>query len=522
MNCSSKFFRKNHHYGVILFLMALIVTSACRKEFDYPVSQGLLEFSKDTVFLDTIFTNIGSGTYTLKVYNQTNEDIRIPSISLESGQDSYYRLNVDGLAGKEFEDIPLLAKDSMFIFVETTFDISSIGQNEFLYTDAIRFGSSSSEQRVELVTLVRDAIFLYPRTLANGMKETVALGLDDEGNEIRIEGFFLGDGDLNFTSEKPYVIYGYAVVPEDNTLTIDSGARVHFHKNSGLLVSTGASLQAVGALSADPEAMENEIIFEGDRLEPSFANEAGQWGTIWLREGSRDNLIDHVTIKNATVGILAEGLTGMAPTLSIRNSQIFNCSSINLWGKATSITAENLVLGNAGEASLYCNLGGSYDFIHSTIANYWSNGLRNGPALLIDNFIELQTGQQLAENLVLANFSNCIIGGNRQIELLLFENDGRTFNFNFTNCLIQFLDVNSIFTENPLYDFTDTERYQDILQNLDPYFALPFENNFLLLENSAAIDQGNPQFAQLVPLDLLGQDRTNEPDLGAYEFMPDQ
>jgi hypothetical protein len=34
-----------------------------------------LIFSKDTIYLDTVFNNIGSSTYTLKVYNKSNKDI---------------------------------------------------------------------------------------------------------------------------------------------------------------------------------------------------------------------------------------------------------------------------------------------------------------------------------------------------------------------------------------------------------------------------------------------------------------
>ena len=80
--------------------------------------------------------------------------------------------------------------------------------------------------------------FLYPATLSNGTKETLVLGLDENGNEIRVEGFLLETNQLQFTNEKPYVIYGYAAIPEGNTLTVDAGARVHFHKDSGLLVNS--------------------------------------------------------------------------------------------------------------------------------------------------------------------------------------------------------------------------------------------------------------------------------------------
>jgi hypothetical protein len=85
-----------------------------------------------------------------------------------------------------------------------------------------------------------------------------------------LEGRELNNDELTFTNEKPYVIYGFAAVPSGRTLTIEAGARVHFHENSGLVVQSGASIHVNGALSIDQERLENEVIFEGDRLEPGL------------------------------------------------------------------------------------------------------------------------------------------------------------------------------------------------------------------------------------------------------------
>ena len=77
----------------------LIFWSSCRQDFEFIPSTGTLTFSKDTVYLDTVFSNIGSSTYTLKVYNQSDTDILIPSLKLSEGQNSNYRLTVDGMTG---------------------------------------------------------------------------------------------------------------------------------------------------------------------------------------------------------------------------------------------------------------------------------------------------------------------------------------------------------------------------------------------------------------------------------------
>ncbi|WP_297762293.1 hypothetical protein [uncultured Muriicola sp.] len=503
---------------ILLVLSCLIWVTSCRKDFEYDASNGDLQFSKDTVFLDTVFTNIGSSTYSLKVYNRSGNDIEIPSIYLEDGINSKYRLNVEGVAGNSFENISLYARDSMYIFIETTYDIAPANLNEFLYIDNLLFDSGVNEQRIPLVTLVKDAVFLYPSTLADGSKESLLLGLDEQGNELRIEGFVLDDDELNFTSEKPYVIYGYAAVSENKVLTVEAGSRLHFHENSGILVGTGGSLKINGSLSEDPGLLENEVIFEGDRLEPEFSTVPGQWGTLWLAPGSAENEISYLTLKNATVGILAEGNPGAAsPTLTIKNSQVYNSTVVNLWGRNTSIEAENLVLGNAGNHSLLCTLGGSYSFLHSTIANYWSNGFRTGAAIRISNFETDGSGEITGANLLKADLINCIIDGNTSRELDLEDTEGFDFNYLFSHVLLKFVDTGGQFANDPLYDFSDTNFYKEIYLNTEADFIDPLRNDFKIGNNSSAFGKAELDTALLVPYDLLGRDRSIDPALGAYQ-----
>jgi len=484
-------------------LVLIIFGSSCRKDFEYPASNGNLEFSMDTVYLDTIFSNISSSIRTLKVYNNSSEDFEIPSIRLSQGQNSSYH------------DIPLLSKDSLHIFIETTFDISTTSQNEFLNTDVIQFDKGSNLQEVQLVSLVKDAIFLYPNSLSDGSKETISIGLNELGNEIRVEGFDLDENQLNFTNQKPYVIYGYAAVPEGKELIVNAGARIHFHKNSGLLVKANASLQIQGELSENQELLEKEVVFEGDRLEDELSELAGQWGSLWISSGSTNNTIQHLTLKNATVGLLVEG-DGLleTTTLSISNSQIYNSASINLWAKTAIIEAKNLVLGSSGNVSLYCNLGGSYKFVHCTIANYWTNGFRPGTAVQIDNFSASSTG-----DLKKAEFINSIIDGNSSFELALLDNGSDQFEYSFTNCLLKFNDTNDQFESNPLYDFENVSVYTDILLNEEANFNETNKNDFRIGNPSALDNVANLETAQEVPFDILGFDRTISPTVGAYYFL---
>jgi hypothetical protein len=510
-------------FGVLLFW------SSCRDDFEFSPSTGNLEFARDTVYLDTVFSNIGSSTYNLKVYNRSDEDIVIPTIQLENGESSFYRMNVDGttglegaLEGKFFEDIELLANDSLFIFIETTIDIESLSNsdNQFLYTDKILFDSGSNQQDVDLVTLVKDAVFIYPnRNEATGIIETLTFDVDGDGidDETTLQGRFLEDNELTFTNEKPYVIYGYAGVGSGKTLTMEAGARVHFHAESGIIITDNGTLNINGALSNDPDVLENQVILEGDRLEPLYTDIPGQWGTIWLFNGSINNTINYATIKNATIGVLSEGnQDATTDKLTITNSQVYNCSSFGLLGRATSITAENVVINNCGQSSFAGTFGGKYNFTHCTIANYWNSSFRQFPALLLNDFIVDENNTVFTNDLFEANFNNCIIYGNDNPEFFL-QNEGEVFNFKFTNCLLRFNFSSVEGTGN--YDFDDPLFYEGNVFNQEPDFEDPFENLMRIGSESAANEIGNPDFINQVPNDILGEARVSPPDAGAYNSV---
>ncbi|WGK64821.1 hypothetical protein [Croceiramulus getboli] len=505
----------------LLLLMSILLWSSCREDFESRPSTGQLEFSRDTVYLDTIFSNIGSSTYTLKVYNRSEETISIPNVGLEQGENSRYRLNVDGRAGQAFQDVEIRGRDSLFIFIETTVDIGDFENTnpQFLYTDILQFDSGTNAQEVPLITLIKDAVFLFPSRDAQGMTETLSLGLDDAGEEILIEGFFLEDDELVFTNEKPYVIYGYAAVPPNRTLEIQAGARVHFHESSGLIVANEGSLVVRGGLSTDQEAVENEVIFEGDRLEPEFADVPGQWGAIWLTAGSTGHDLNHLTIKNATVGLLMDSNDGGAsPTLTLRNVQIYNSSNVGLLGRTANILGENVVINNSGLISLWASLGGTYNFTHSTFANYYTGGFRNFPAVVLDNQLQIDTEEFLVADLN-ANFLNCIVYGNTGEEFGLLANASAAFDFQFSNSLIRFDDDFDEFADNPLYDFSNTARFTNCLISELPDFKDPGNNALQIGENSAASGLGDAVGASQVPLDLLGTARSTTPDSGAYESV---
>lgn len=514
---------------IFLFLIGIVISiSSCREDFSTVPSDGNLEFSKQTVYLDTVFNNISSSTYTLKVYNRSSDDITIPVIRLKN-PNSKYRIMVDGMTGvdddnsgfgdgKLFNNVELLAKDSLFIFIEVTVTDDNPNPTEFLYTDTIEFDSGSNLQTVELVTLIQDAIFLYPEKDAEGNKETLLLGIDENGEEVRINGFELNENDpingneLHFTKDKPYVIYGYAGVPPGKTLKIDPGVRVYFHAESGMIVQPSATLQVNGIISPDStKPQENEVIFEGDRLEPSFADTPGQWGTIWIREGSINNTISHLTIKNAIVGLLVE-----ACPLYIEDSQIYNSANIGILGRSAKITGVNLAINWAGQVGLACSIGGEYDFRFCSINNNWNNPKQ--VAVLVSNYEKNSDESITVGDLVKANFYNNIIYGSNNVELLLNIYDDALFNYDFKYNLIKFNDSGTGISKDEAYSFIRNETDGNI-KNENPNFYNINNNQLFINETSGAFEKGSPIY--LVPFDINGNLRTsNPPDLGAYQSAP--
>ena len=506
----------------------IILVSSCRKDFSTSLSTGDLSFSQDTIFFNRVFDDISSSTHQFTVKNNSDKAISIPSISLERGTGSFYRLNVDGKSGKSFNDVTILAKDSIFVFAEVTVDFNQVTDVEFMYRDKILFDSGANEQKVELEAQVLDVHLIRPdrQQVADGFEyEEIILGQNDEGEDVGIRGTNLTEN-TTWSNDKPYLIYNYVGVPNGVTLTIEAGTKLHFHKNSGIIVQNGGKLLVNGILSTTDE-MENQVVFQGDRLEDDFAEVAGQWGTIWLMEGSVNSEINYATIKNSTIGLLVDS-DNSTQTLSLNNTQIYNTSSFGIFARNAKLTAKNTVISNNGDSSFSVSLGGSYDLIHCTIADYWNSSNRQNPTLVLTDYFETDTALYVAK--LDANLTNCIIYGSQNREIALENKDeGTPFNFQFKNCLIKFNDATNEFADNPLYNFENTSFYVNNIFNEEPIFFNTTYNfdddiplNLIIGDDSAANNQADTAVLTDVILqkDILGVERSiGNSDIGAYQHI---
>ncbi|OQX82294.1 MAG: hypothetical protein B6D64_00750 [Bacteroidetes bacterium 4484_276] len=471
----------------LIFIIALLVVSSCKKEDTFDTNPSIqLGFSLDTLIFDTVFSTIGSATQTLRVYNPSDNKVKISNIHLASGSGSRYSINVDGISGTSFDDVEIRGNDSMYIFVRVTIDPQETNL-PFVVTDSIFFETNGNEQDVDLVAWGQNARFiLWDTDRPNLPKYKIVAG----------EGV-----DTTWTSDLPIVVYGYAVVDSTGSLTIDAGSRIYFHKGSGLWIYKGGSLKVQGT-------MEGPVYFDSDRLESFYSDLPGQWDRIWINEGAVDNEINYAVIRNGFVGIQAETLQEyMGNQLNITNTIIENMSGAGILTRYYHIVSYNCVIANCGQYAVALTLGGSYDFRQTTIANYWNYNFRQTQSVVLNNYIEDNQGVVYAYPFS-ANFANTIIYGNQQNEFVIDENTSEEFILTFDHCLLK--------TDN---DLSNTERYINCLKNEDPFFVDYAVNNYELDSLSPAKNIGSIEIANTVPFDIKGVNRTESPDLGAYEWV---
>ena len=487
-------------------LLVGILAFSCKKTELITDSNAKLSFSADTIIFDTIFTTIGSTTEALRIYNTHDQPINISNLRLAGGNSSFYRINVDGEPGIEFENIEIPAEDSLWVFVEVTLDPNNL-DNPLIVTDSILFETNGNLQDVDLVAWGQDANFFYPTNSISGFPDFTCLDGDCFNQNPCVE--------ITWDDPKPYVIYGYLVVDSCDILNISPGTQIHFHANSGLWVYSYGEIKAIG--SAD-----EPIVFQGDRLESIYDEIPGQWDRIWINEGESgtQNVFRHCEIKNNFIGIQAEPLvlneadvTGPSAEnqLIIENTIIKNNSAAGLLIRNYNISSTNSLFANAGQ---YCSAitgGGEYQFLHCTFGNYWQFSTRTTPAFFIGNIYEDVLGNVQVRDISNSFVHNSIIYGNSFDELIYnFDDDGMS-DIVFDGLAVK-VDETNVNDNNFFVQ-------AGLRINQNPDFVEPSDGDFHILESSPCKDFYNSPNSPFIINDLELNLRTLPADLGCYEYQ---
>jgi len=438
--------------------------SSCKKNIVY--AKGNLTFSTDTVVFDTVFTTVGSTTKQFKLYNPSNKPLKIDKIKLMGGEQSPFRINVDGLKGPDVSDIIVEAKDSLFVFVEVTLGVNN-QTLPMVVEDSIQFTTNGTNQFIQLAVWGQDAYFHY-KDLNEGI----------------------------WPNDKPHVVYGYAAVDSSKTLEIQAGTHIYMHKNSILYVYKGC-LKIQGLLN-------QEVIIQGDRLESMYDDVSGQYYGIYFHEALPSS-IDYAILKNGTVGVhlYSEDPANPSYTLEMRNTKISNASRYGVFiYSGAKVKAENCILSKNQNHSLLVLAGGDFNFNHCHLLGYGGSQV---PTVGISNyFYNSLTGVTSLGNIGEGSISNSIISGNLNAEIVVDTlSQGSTVNLNIHHSLIKHQEVPT------------AAYFSNILWNADPLFTDVAEGDFTFSNTSPLQGSGIPS---AVLTDILGNPRNNPPDLGAYEL----
>jgi hypothetical protein len=499
---------------VALAAMATTLLTACDDMNNYSVSPNhRLAFSADTVSFDTVFTSIGSVTGYFMVYNPNDEALQIEHITLASGGQSGFRINVDGRKGDSFQNVPIWKNDSLYVAVEVTVDPNDEYQPFVIY-DSVVF-------------------------VTNGVAQSVTL--EAYGHNAHIfRGGVVFTSDTTLLSDRPYLVFDSVKVAQNVTLTIEKGAVFYMHKDAQWRID--GTLQTLGAV-------DDYVVFRGDRLNNfsttiSYDNIAAQWRGFFFSANSFNNVLNYTMIRNGTTGLTCEESSPEQIKLDIRNSQINNMDGELLIAINCHIEASNSEFSNAsGRLALLA--GGFYRFAHCSLVNYMPAVMISAGAArtercltLSDNLTYvLHDGSEERRDYPLrqAYFDNCIIDGSMSVDAvneknnigelffvtadsLVFGHD-KLFNYRFNHCFIKSLPlegerfIKCLYTESPAYVKSKPVNKDD---------KYDYIYDFRPADKSSVIGAADPEVTEEFPTDRFGVNRLNNEygaSIGAYEYV---
>jgi hypothetical protein len=470
-------------FYTLLFAAILV---GCSRERVWTSSEAILNFSVDTLYFDTVFTQQGTSTRWFKVYNPYNKPLSISNIRLAGGAASDFQLNIDGVSATEQSEILLRPNDSMYIFVAARID-PSVG--DALRMDSIYFNVNGNEQKVYLQAYGWNATYL------GGIGDTT----------------FYVDTIVTLSGTRPFFVAGWHIFV-NSTLKIEPGTRLYMYGGPTPRIAERALLYFGDNSTIEigiNGSFQNPVIIQTHRLEEDFQDFPYHHDGIYLTAGSRDNRIHNCIIRNATDAIRVDSLsTNSNPKLEIRNTFIYNVERSAILARQGSVTADNTIIANANQYGLILLRGGDYNFTHCTFVNYATTSYlrRSEPVLSLRDY-EVLPDETIVTANGNANFTNCIIYGTRaeEVEVEQVLGSSATLNVVFDHCLIK----------------RDTfNRYlQDCISNQDPVFEDKEEYDYSLDSLiSPAYRAGKPTG---INTDILGIGRNSStPDMGAYEWQP--
>ncbi len=425
-------------------------------------------FSTDTLYFDTLLTTQLSPSYRVLLYNPNKNGVILSGIGLKQKENSPFEISINGQTGSAFKNLKLLGKDSLLILVKATLSVT--GKPDPIRTLDYLEVEGSSNLSVVLDAWAQDASYYNSSTVI-------------EEDEI-------------WDAALPYVISDTLYIAPGATLTIRSGVEV--------IMQPGSSLFVAGTLVTDG-APNEKVVFRNSRTDIDYREAPGQWEGIFFLEGSSDNSLNHTVVKNANIGLyIGTPDEDDIPDVVIANCIIANMSSDGILAFTSDVYAYNTVVYNAARYLVGNLAGGNYRYEHCSFSNYPSDFFREGPSVIFSDNILLSNEELLTAPLS-AFITNSIVWGNEDNEIAFNTDGGASFIYKVSSSLLKstsFILEGSGNIINTQPQFFDEFVYDYRLDSLSP-----------LIDKAEYID---------IDLDILGNQRSEVPDIGAYEWIPGQ
>lgn len=425
--------KKIFHYCFLPFFICIVYTS-CKKDGFTTAPDARLSLSADTLKYDTVFTTTGSVTQAFKINNDNNQKLLLNTVKLMGGTASEYKINVNGIAAQQVNDIEVLPNDSIYVFV--TVNINPTAANlPFIVRDSVQIIYNGNTRYVQLEAFGQNAHFLRGKII---------------------------ESNTTWNDDLPYVILDSLKIDTGITLTIKEGCKIYC--NAGAPILTDGTINCIGT-------KDKPVVFTGDRLDEYYRDFPASWPGIYFRGTSIDNVFRFTTIKNAYQAIAVQGAPDNSnPKVSLSQCIIDNAYDAGIICVNTILVADNTLISNCGN-NINIILGGAYAFTHCTVVSYSTYVPHKKPVLTATNFAEID-GAVVKTGLT-ATFTNCIFwgeDGNIKNELDVRKAAGNeTFDVIFDHCLYKAETdpagptfPGSIKNTDPLFDSVDvSKRYFD-------------------------------------------------------------
>jgi hypothetical protein len=453
----------------------LILKKKKKKESFITSPDAQLSLSADTLKFDTVFTTTGSITQVFKIFNDNDQKLRLSSVKLMGGANSYFKINADGFIGPEVSNLEIEARDSLYVFVSI-----SINQNTanlpFIARDSIQVTYNGESRLVQLEAWGQNAHFFRDKIIT---------------------------ADETWNNDLPYVILGSLIIDQNKKLTINKGCRIYVHADAPILVD------GTLVINGQKDTVDR-VQFLGDRLDEPYSDFPGGWPGIYFLTNSKDNVLNYAILKNAYQAIAVQDPSPNAnPKITLNECIIDNAYDAGIISVKSSITATNCLVSNCGKNIVLAN-GGNYKFTHCTVVSI-SNSyiLHRDPVLLVTNYV-LVNNSPVTANLS-ALFRNCIFWGQDgtvEDEVVVAKSGSTTFNVNF--------DYNLWKVQNTPANITSAGIINNQYPAFDSINTSKRIYNFRLKDESPAKNKATNAG---VTIDLDGKPRPVgvAPDLGSYE-----